>query len=261
MDAKEGVQRFLIGLLSVKETTYNATDTEKAIEIASAKSPSAAFNEAQQYCRFFKSSPIWALGFVKGTRWLAVLRRDLGEQGFKMYVETLRLQISLSSEQPSWQLADGTPVVDRKDSHFTSHAEEYPKLLAILSEALRKIDPQGRDFIAEEVDMGCVIGGSICVETRPGEVVTFAQRPNRPGLTRFVKNREPEPCKYLTVILKRAGEGKLYVLMTAFVGRRVPDEPWSEYATPQSVPFWNTHALIWGFGPIIPDTETNMCPW
>ena len=259
MDAKTGVQQFLLGLLTQKK--MDSSDLEKAIEIARTKSPSAAFDKAGEYCRFYKSNPEWKLGFAKGTRWVAMVRRELGEQGFEMYLENLRAKVGIMVGQPQWVLADGTPVIDRKDSHLASHAEEYPQLLALLPEALLKINPQGRGFIAEEVDMGREIGDSILVETKPGEVIIFAQRLNRQGLTRFVKNRQPESCQYVTVLLKKADEGRFYILMTAYVGRRTPDEPWSEFAPSESVEFWSSHALIWGMSLIVPNTETNKCPW
>ena len=258
MDAKTGVQQFLLGLLTQKK--MDSSDFDKAVEIAKTCSPSKSFDEAGKYFAL-KYDKFYALGFAKGTRWLTKLRQELGEQGFEMYLENLRAKVGIMVGQPQWVLADGTPVIDRKDSHLASHAEEYPQLLALLPEALLKINPQGRGFIAEEVDMGREIGDSILVETKPGEVIIFAQRLNRQGLTRFVKNRQPESCQYVTVLLKKADEGRFYILMTAYVGRRTPDEPWSEFAPSESVEFWSSHALIWGMSLIVPNTETNQCPW
>ena len=156
-----------------------------------------------------------------------------------------------------FSLGSGEPVVDRPNSHLATHGTVLP----FVGEALRRIQSGRREFIAEEVDFGEVVGQTICVETRESDNIVFAQRPNRSGLTRFVKGREPEPCSTVVVCLKRAREGG-YILLTAYIGRRTPAEPWdTEWATEQSVPFWKTHALIFGHEQTIPGTETKNCPW
>jgi len=156
-----------------------------------------------------------------------------------------------------WQLGSGEMVADRPNSHLASHGAVLP----FVGEALLRIQSGHQSFIAEEVDFGQPIGETICLETREGDDIVFAQRPNRSGLTRFVKNRQPEPCSTVVVCLKKAREGG-YILLTAYIGRRTPAEPWdTEWATDQSVPFWNTHALIWGHEQIVPGTETEVSPW
>ena len=159
-----------------------------------------------------------------------------------------------------WQLGSGEIVIDRPDSHAATHLTVLP----LLGEALLRIHSQGQSNIVEEVDLGRVVGETICVETREGDEVVYAQRPNRSGLTRFVKNRESEPCSAVTICLclNRAEDNGHYVLATAYVGHKVPAEPWdTEWATEESVPFWNTHALVWGKEAIVPGTEVNRCPW
>ena len=156
-----------------------------------------------------------------------------------------------------WSLGSGEMVADRPNSHLATHGTVLP----FVGEALLRIQSGERDFIAEEMDFGQSIGQTICVETHEGNDIVFAQRPNRAGLTRFVKNREPEPCSTVVVCLKRAREGG-YILLTAYIGHRTPAEPWdTEWATEQSVPFWNTHALIWGHEQTVPGTESKDCPW
>lgn len=156
-----------------------------------------------------------------------------------------------------WRLGSGEVVVDRPDSHAVSHTPVLP----LLGEALGKIRSAGRQSIAEDMDFGRVIGETICVQTREGDEIVFAQRPNRAGLTRFVKNRQAEPTSAAVVCLQRGEEGK-YILGTAFVGKRTPAEPWDmEWATEDSVPFWNNHALLWGREEVVPGTETTVCPW
>ena len=87
MDARTGVQ-FLT--LLYKEGRVDGKDIEKAIEIAGSKSPSASFDAAGLYTRLMGKDQMTNLTFAKCTRWLAVIRRDEGEEAFKKAVEELR---------------------------------------------------------------------------------------------------------------------------------------------------------------------------
>ena len=155
------------------------------------------------------------------------------------------------------RLASGEEVVDRYRSHL------HQPVLALLPEALSRVESGRRGFLLAEVNFGRrVIGVSTCVATRAGDQVVYAQRPKRLGLTRFVKNREAEPCSSVVVILKAADEfPAAYVLVTAFIGRKPEPEPWDRHATANSRAFWDTHALVWGSEPVIDGTETPHCPW
>lgn len=154
-------------------------------------------------------------------------------------------------------LGSGEEVRDRVDSHVATHQSVH----AILAEALKKIHAGGRGFIIEEVQMSRIVGESICVATRPGDEIVFAKRPNRWGLTRFVRNRTPELSSSVVVILKKAQDDNFYILITAFIGAMAPPEPWDRNATSESREFWNTHALVWGCEKTIPGTESLECPW
>ncbi len=163
-----------------------------------------------------------------------------------------------------WRLKSGEVVVDR----FHSHLE--PQAALLLVEALSRIESSRRQFLTEVVDFDRVIGETICVATGSGDEIIYAQRPKRFGLTRFVKNRIPEPCNTLVIVLKAGSNGE-YVLITAFVGRRAKPEPWDEKffgqqadpsaAREASRQFWSSHALVWGSEEMIPGTETSRCPW
>jgi len=151
-------------------------------------------------------------------------------------------------------LKSGETVVDRHNSHLHESARRH------LSEVLGQIESAGRDFLVEEIDLGRVIGETICVATGLGDQIIYAKRPRRHGLTRFVKGSKPESCRFLVVILKATREGG-YVLITAFIGRKAEPEPWDRNATEKSEVFWSSHALIWGSEEIVPGTETSRCPW
>ena len=91
-------------------------------------------------------------------------------------------------------------------------------------------------------------------------------------MTRFVKSRTPEPCSSVVVILKKADrQPGVYVLITAFIGRKAEPEPWDQRSfSQQSDPaeaerlsreFWAANALVWGSEEVFRGTETNECPW
>ena len=91
MNAQAGTQ-FLILLLSSDEYPMDTTDLEEAIRIASVKSPSGAFDAAQLYYATRHGSMVARgyLGFAKGTRWLAMIRRDEGQAAFDRALQQLR---------------------------------------------------------------------------------------------------------------------------------------------------------------------------
>ena len=151
-------------------------------------------------------------------------------------------------------LASGEPVYDRHSSHL------HRKVQELLPEIFAGLSGVGR-FIIHEHDFGRFVGESSCVATSESDVVCFAQRPKRAGLTRFVKNRQVEPSDKAVVILKRDDYEPYYILITAFVGGMAAKEPWDPRATDEDRKFWETHALIWGSEKIIPGTETAVCPW
>jgi len=61
----------------------------KCVEIARQKSPSAAFELASQAAFLSGLNQLEALGVAKATRWLAVIRRDYGQEKFEEMVRTL----------------------------------------------------------------------------------------------------------------------------------------------------------------------------
>ena len=156
---------------------------------------------------------------------------------------------------------NGYAVFDR----FNTHVKDSVR--PILERALAQVDTKDLDFVVEEVDMGEIVGESTCVETTHADLphIVYAKRPKRFGYTRFVKNRKPETSQYVVVILKKKetpqSDDPVYVLITAFIGRKAQPEPWDRAATSQSREFWDTHALVWGSEPVDETTVTTVCPW
>ena len=154
-----------------------------------------------------------------------------------------------------WKLGSGEAVVDRFNSHT------HKGVMHLLPDALAKISSNGRQFFIEEIDFGRVVGETVCVAIGQGDQIVYAKRPKRFGLSRFVKNRKPEACSAVVIILKKDDIEDYYILITAFVGHRPEPEPWDRNVTANSRSFWNSHALIWGSEPTIPGSETTECPW
>lgn len=156
------------------------------------------------------------------------------------------------------QLATGEPVHDRPhESHFATHADANPELPALVAEALGQVHSGG--FIATAVDLGREVGRSICVPADASEDIVFARRPNRHGLTRFVRGKQPVPTSSVSVVARPREDW--YELLTAWVGALAPPEPWDRNATAESAEFWSRHALVWGAEEVIPGTETSARPW
>ena len=167
------------------------------------------------------------------------------------------------------RLGSGEIVIDRPDSHL------HEGLGDLLDQALAKINADGRNFIESEIDFGYEIGQASLVETSDQDIIVYAQRPKRAGLTRFAKGRTEEPCQRMTVVLKKGTQnqvpGDYYVILTAYIGYMTPSEPWNEKdftarpnpdeAREKAKAFWSNHALVFGSQPTIPDTETDVCPW
>lgn len=154
----------------------------------------------------------------------------------------------------NWILKSGQGVVNRHRSHL--HEGVQP----LLPEVLAKIDAEGRGFFVATVDLGRIIGKQTRVSTTGKDVIVYAQRVGRQGFSRFVKNREPESCSQVTVILKK-GDGGEYILISGWIGTRAEPEPWDQKRTEQSVPFWSQSALIFGSEPIVQGTLCYQCPW
>ena len=140
---------------------------------------------------------------------------------------------------------NGIEVYDRPKSHLSAHS--VPKEL--LAEAISKVS-QTEVFMEHVVDMGRIVGLNKCVEVRNGDNVVMVKREGRDGFTPVVKNREPEPCQFVTLVLKKV-EGHC-ILITAFIGGKCEPEPWDKRLVPgteehrRATEFWNTHALIYG---------------
>lgn len=144
----------------------------------------------------------------------------------------------------TYKSSDGMNV-QANIAHMQQHLDSIP----FIQEALDKINTKNQEFVKVEIDLGRVIGTTTLVKTTDSDEIVFAIRNDRRILSRFVKNREGQPCQTIVIILRKL-EGIRYKLLTAYIGRLAEKEAGdhsimteSEYATCKA--FWNEHALLW----------------
>jgi len=166
----------------------------------------------------------------------------------------------MSSIEAVVTMANGIKVyVDTVDSPAATHLKSNPELLGLVKDFL-KHQSFHEEEVSLEYDTDHIVGNMDLVETDSKDEIVYAIRKNRDIYTRFVKNREPVPTSYITVILRKNNEGN-YILWSAWIGRLVPTSPGNPDSTPVSKPFWDKHALVFGRQPIIEETLTDKYPW
>jgi len=158
------------------------------------------------------------------------------------------------------QSANGSEIVyDGSASHATTHFEDTPELKPAVIEALAATAVAGETMFFE-YDLGRVIGTTDLVKTDEHDEIIYAKRKSRDVYTRFTKSRAPQPCSTVTIFLSRLTEQR-YELGSAWVGYLGPSFPGDANETPESRPYWEAHALVWGRQEIQSGTETTVCPW
>lgn len=158
------------------------------------------------------------------------------------------------------KLATGERVIVDEDSVLSKGVDQH------LEKILLRINNSGKYTRISKL-MGCreVIGKEGLANTNPGDEIVFAQCKGRAGLSRFIKNHEPEDCKDVQILLLQITPG-VWHLKRAFIGSMpFPTEPWDteefRYDAEHSHRFWETHAFVWGAHEILPETESTECPW
>lgn len=168
--------------------------------------------------------------------------------------------IKMMKRQIIGQTKNGKTVyVDTQGSHAATHLADTLNLLELVQEAITGI-VLNKDNTYVDKDMGRVVGLSDLVETNETDKVLYAKRLNRDNYTRFVLNRQAEPTNFVTLVLRKDSEDN-YELWSAWIGRAVPQFPGDEFETPDSRPFWQNHALVWGNQIVQLNTEREDWPW
>ncbi len=150
--------------------------------------------------------------------------------------------------------------VDTVNSHAATHMKNHPELLDLVKEVLSQYDVTA-DQIRFNTDMGRVVGEKDLVETKDGDDVFYAKRPNREKYTRFVRNKSAVPTNFITIELRKVNDTE-YDIFTAFIGELTPSFPTGKDDRNQkNRDFWNSHALVVGNQGVVPGSETTECPW
>lgn len=159
--------------------------------------------------------------------------------------------------------ANGKHVVyDPVGSHTATHFEDTPHLRDLAIRILTKKVLEG-SIVAEDVDMGEVVGESHVVEVDDGDDIVYAMRKNRKdqGYVPFTKTRIAEPSSLVSIYLTEKNDAT-YELASAWIGAYAsPPFPQMENAIPDSIPYWRKHAFVWGSQEIIDGTEISEYPW
>lgn len=155
---------------------------------------------------------------------------------------------------------------DHVGSHAATHIKDNPGLGPLVKEAIGAMDLLDED-IKTHIDMGRTIGVCDVVHVDDRDEIVYGVRKNREGdgLVPFTKSRGGDPCSTVAMHLVRQDDGS-YVLMSAWIGifgNDSDDEPFPESpdATPNSIPFWDKRAFVYGSQEIVRDTETTIKPW
>ncbi len=148
--------------------------------------------------------------------------------------------------------------IDTEHSHALTHFSHNPKLARAVKKVISDLDIT-EDSVRIETCMSEEVGMTDLVETSEDDEIVYALRPLRSTYSRFVKNRKPTPSSWVTVDIRK--EDRVYALYTAFVGRLTPSFPGGDYLPEKSKEFWARHALVWGAQEILPESETDKCPW
>lgn len=119
------------------------------------------------------------------------------------------------------------------------------------------------ELVAEDVDLGRIVGNTDVVEVSSRDEIVYAKRQKREdqGYVPFVKNREPQSTSLVSIYLALRDQDT-YELLSAWMGEfDSPNFPQMENADPNSIPYWQQHAFVWGSQEIIPGSERVDCPW
>ena len=179
--------------------------------------------------------------------------------------------------------------VDIERSHEATHLREQPGLWTLTQEVLRKSNiitapDQDASF---EMDMGRVVGEMDLVDVQSCDWegseenrIRWARRVNRETWTPLVVRDKRPLTRFVTVVLKQLdisrpdpktldpkllnpgmADRQHHDLYTAYIGRKTPSLPGDRYETEASLPYWLSHALIWGTQAVQEDTVRYDCPW
>ena len=144
-----------------------------------------------------------------------------------------------------------------------------PGLEDLVRESLQYIDALERQKIIRAVNLRRVVGTTPLLKTTSADEIVYARRIGIEFSTRFVKNRDPEPTTFITVILHKYGNRRVFLLDTAFTGKMKhfvePNEADRFAPTGEerevAKRYWAERAWAWDPDSIVLGSVTMICPW
>jgi hypothetical protein len=159
--------------------------------------------------------------------------------------------------------ANGMKVVfDPINSHTATHFNDASQLKELAIEIISGMTLE-EDLIAKDIDLGKVVGKSDVVEVSHTDEIVYAMRKNREdqGYVPFTKSQTSQPSSLISVYLVKLNS-ETYELSSVWIGEyESPMFPQMSNASAKSIPYWKSHAFVWGSQEVIPGTELSDCPW
>jgi len=114
--------------------------------------------------------------------------------------------------------------------------------------------------LADRADIEHPVGMANIVETGSTDRIVWAKKDSGCGYSRLVVGRQPAPTDTVTMIIKRRHEapGK-FILLNAWCGIE-PPELWHDDRSEESDRFWENHAFLFEYTPILAATITEQPP-
>lgn len=134
----------------------------------------------------------------------------------------------------------------------------HPEVMELLPEAISKLTLHAESgMVKTDIEMGRVVGIRALVETPEIELNTptyFAYRKERKFPSHISTTKKGGPCGTVAISVLKSPESNSWKLITAFVGKSVPSEPFyyfdqesrlykNESQLKTSLEFWIKHAL------------------
>ncbi|MFZ4462472.1 MAG: hypothetical protein ACOYN5_01395 [Bacteroidales bacterium] len=156
--------------------------------------------------------------------------------------------------QSAFLSEDNSIVAQRQKSQISDLVVEFLPLV------LKKIQCKERESFFEEIIFDYPIGNANCVEVSNRDTIFYAKRKGgSANYLKYVKYRLPQLSDTVTVIIKK--KQHYYEIVDAYFGEKTEPMPLDKKATPQSVGFWDKHALVYNPEEVATFSETMICPW
>lgn len=132
--------------------------------------------------------------------------------------------------------------VDLIASSAGHYLNQHPYVINLIKKILATQKLTGKQVVIEQ-DMDRDIGTTDIVSTDINDTIYYARPVKSEVFSRFAKNRYPQSCKTLSIIVKQDAEGN-YAISDTYIGHYYPGFPGSQNETVNSKQYWRTHALV-----------------